>query len=147
MEWGPKFYNAEKEKKIIFQERSDISLLYDKKFAVRPFTVKVTHSREQSKSTVKEKNVMKPYPLYPCVFRKEMLCQFFKILLKANICCGNTDFSNLITSILEKGSELDFLDKGGNGKAAIQSKYYQSVKELDVIRTTSCHVLVVEDKD
>ena len=32
-------------------------------------------------------------------------------------------------------------------KATIQSKYYQSVKKLDVIRTTSCHVLVTEDKD
>ena len=47
----------------------------------------------------------------------------------------------------KKVSELDFLDKDGNVKATIQSKYYQSVKELDVIRTTSCHVLVVEDKD
>ena len=64
-----------------------------------------------------------------------------------SVCCGNTDFPNLITSKLEKGSELDFLDKDGNLKATIQSKYYQSVKELDVIRTTSCHLLVVEDKD
>ena len=64
-----------------------------------------------------------------------------------SVCCGNTDFPNLITSKLEKGSELDFLDKDGNLKATIQSKYYQSVKELDVIRTKSCHLLVVEDKD
>ena len=34
----------------------------------------------------------------------------------------------------------------GNVKATIQSKYYLS-KELDVIRTTSCHVLLIEDKD
>ena len=35
--------NSTMQKKIIFQERSDISLLSDKKFAVRPFTVTVTH--------------------------------------------------------------------------------------------------------
>lgn len=64
-----------------------------------------------------------------------------------SVCCGNTDFPKLITSKLEKGSELGFLDKDGNLKATIQSKYYQSVKERDVIRTTSCHLLVVEDKD
>ena len=89
-------------------------------------------------------DALKPYH---CVLRKDILCQFFKTLLKANICCGNTDFPSLITSKLEKGSELDFLDKDGDVKATIQSKYYQSVKELDVIRTTSCHVFVVEDKD
>ena len=89
-------------------------------------------------------DVLKPYC---CVLRKDTLCQFFKTLLKTNVCCGNADFPSLITSKLEKGSELDFLDKDGNVKATIQSKYYQSVKELDVIRTTSCHVLVVEDKD
>ena len=53
-------------------------------------------------------NVLKPYP---CVLRKGILCQFLKTLLKANACCGNTDFPNPITSKLEKGSELDFLDK------------------------------------
>ena len=84
---------------------------------------------------------------YLCVLRKNILCQFFETLLKANVCCGNTDFPNLITSKLEKESELDFLDKDGNVKITIQSKYYQSVKEIDVIRATSCHVLVVEDKD
>ena len=89
-------------------------------------------------------DVMKPYT---CVLRKGMLCQFFKTLSKANVCCGNTDFANLITSKLEKRSELDFLDKDGNAKATIQSKYYQFVKELDAIRRTSCHVLVVEDND
>ena len=177
------------------------------KSAVISFTVKVTHSREQSKSNVKDEkldhkdvvvaattngmqqlsnkhltfgkvyieneisiignsvviekdytwkiyifekqmpvfcDVMKPYT---CVLRKCVLCQFFKTLSKANVCCGNTDFANLITSKLEKRSELDFLDKDGNAKATIQSKYYQSVKELDAIRRTSCHVLVVEDKD
>ena len=194
-------------KMITFQKHRDISLVCDKTFAVRPFTVKVTHSREQSKSNVKDEklenkdvavaattngmqqlsnehlalgkidiengipiitksvviekdytwkvyifkkqvpvfcDVMKPYP---CVLRKGMLYQFFKTLSKANVCCGSTDFPDLITSKLEKWSELYFLDKDGNVKATIQSKYYQSVKELDVIRTTSCHVLVVEDKD
>ena len=87
---------------------------------------------------------MKPYP---CVLRKDMLSQFFKTLSKANVCCGNTYFPNLITSKLEKGPELDFFDKNGNVEATIQSKYYESVKKLDVNRTTSCHVLVVEDKD
>ena len=178
-----------------------------KKFAVRPFTVKVTHSREQSKSNLKDEkienknvavtattnrmqqlsnehltfgkidiengipiitksvviekdltwkvyifkkqvpvfcDVMKPYP---CVLRKDILCQFFKPLLKANVYCRSTDFPDLTTSKLEKGSELNFLDKDRNVKATIQSKYYQSVKELDVIRTTFGHVLVVVDKD
>ena len=89
-------------------------------------------------------DVLKPYL---CVLRKDILCQFLKILLKANVCCANTDFPNLITSKLEKGSELDFLDKDGNVKATIQSKYYQSVKKLDVIRSKSYDALVVEDKD
>ena len=193
------------QKIIPFQEHSDTCLVCEKKFPVRPFTVKVTHSREQSKSNnekLEDKDVVvaaatngmqqlsnehltfgkidiengipiitksvviekdltwkvyifkKQVPVfcdvlkpYRCVLRKDIICQFFKTLLKANVCCGNTDFPSLITSKLEKGSELDFLDKDGNVKATIQSKYYQSVKELDVIRTTSCHVLVVEDKD
>ena len=42
------------QKMITFQEHSDICLVFDKKFAVRPFTVNVTHSREQSKSNVKD---------------------------------------------------------------------------------------------
>ena len=61
-------------------------------------------------------DVLKPYP---CILRKDILCHFFKTLLKANVCCGNTDFQNLITSKLEKGSQLDFLDKNGNVKATI----------------------------
>ena len=55
-------------------------------------------------------DVLKPYP---CVLRKDILRQFFKALLRANVCCRNTDFPKLITSKLEKGSELDFLDKDG----------------------------------
>lgn len=77
--------------------------------------------------------------------RKDILFQFFKTLLKANLCCGNTHFPNLITSKLKKRIELDFLNKGRNLKATIQSKTYQIVKELNVIRATSC-MLVVKTK-
>ena len=38
------------EKMITFQEHSDICLVCGNKFAVRPFTVNVTHSMEQAKS-------------------------------------------------------------------------------------------------
>ena len=41
------------QKIITFQEHSNICLVCDKKFAVRLFTVKVTYSREQSKSNDK----------------------------------------------------------------------------------------------
>ena len=42
------------QKIITFQEYSDTCLVREKKFAVRPFTVKVIHSREQSKSNIKD---------------------------------------------------------------------------------------------
>ena len=42
---------------ITFQEHSDICLVCEKKFAIRPFTVKVTHSREQSKTNVKGEKI------------------------------------------------------------------------------------------
>ena len=35
----------------------------------------------------------------------------------------------------------------GNVKATVQKATVQSIKELHVIRTTSCHVLLTEDKD
>ena len=94
-----------------------------KKIAVRPFTIKVTHSREQSKSNDEKRenndvvvaattNGMQQYSNEHLTFGKIDIGNGIPFL-KANVCCRNTDFPKLITSKLEKGSELDFLDKDG----------------------------------
>ena len=45
------------QKILIFQEHSDICLVCEKMFAVRLSTVKVTHSKEQSKSNIKDEKI------------------------------------------------------------------------------------------
>ena len=47
---GNRKKNSTQQKIITFQKHSDICLVCGKKFPVRPFTVKVRRSREQSKS-------------------------------------------------------------------------------------------------
>ena len=47
------------QKILTFQEHSDICLVCEKMFAVRLSTVKVKHSKEQSKSNIKDEKIEK----------------------------------------------------------------------------------------
>ena len=99
---------------ITFQEHSDICLVCDKKLTVRPFTVKVTHSREQSKSNVKDEKLENKDVVVAATSNA------MQQLSNKHLTFGKTDIENGIPIIAK----------------SIQSKYYQSVKKLDAIRRT-----------
>ena len=101
-------------KMITFQKHRDISLVCDKTFAVRPFTVKVTHSREQSKSNVKDEKLENKDVVVAATSNA------MQQLSNKHLTFGKTDIENGIPIIAK----------------SIQSKYYQSVKKLDAIRRT-----------
>lgn len=73
---------------------------------------------------------------------KSDLNQFFQDVAEAKICAGNEDFKDPNNQKLEKGLNLNFLDKDGNVKALIETQYRQNSQELSTIKSINCEVLV-----